>query len=307
MGAMSTMRKPICRTLLVALLSGTFAACATGADDTAEPFPAHGEEFKDYWYRGTAEITRYELEQARYGETHRGDAVLIFVTEDFLPGEQVKYEGADRSTEVEKVLKLNATRKFATGIYPYSIMTSVFTPVEIRNRRTLKATASIQEWCGHTYTQLNYRKKRYEGVLHSYFQDEADERIDIGAAMLEDEVWTRIRLDPSSLPVGEIEIVPGLHHARMLHRKSKVEKARAERLVSPDDAGVSVYRIEYRNLPRKLEIRFESKFPHGIVSWEEADGPGAITRAEKTHTLLLDYWNKNSVADSHLRRKLGLR
>ena len=85
------------------------------------------EEFKDYWYNGEAEITSYKLEQARYGEMHDGKAVLVFVTEDFLPETQVK---ADHYEETNiPVLKLNATKKFNTGIYPYSIMQSTFYPV----------------------------------------------------------------------------------------------------------------------------------------------------------------------------------
>ena len=132
---MSTSHTILRRVLLVAALATTLSACAMGAGESAEPLPAHGEAFKEHWYRGLAELARYELKQARYGETHEGDAVLIFVTEDFLPEEQVKYEGSGRGTEVEKILKLNATRNFATGIYPYSVMTSVFTPVEIRGRR----------------------------------------------------------------------------------------------------------------------------------------------------------------------------
>ena len=40
-------------------------------------------QFKEYWYQGKAEITSYDLEQARYGELHKGHAVLVFVTEEF--------------------------------------------------------------------------------------------------------------------------------------------------------------------------------------------------------------------------------
>ena len=47
-------------------------------------------EFKEYWYAGKAEITSYELEQARYGELRKGNAVLIYVTEPFLSEKQVK-------------------------------------------------------------------------------------------------------------------------------------------------------------------------------------------------------------------------
>ena len=84
--------------------------------------------FGDYWYQGKAEITSYEMEQARYGEIRKGHAVLIFVTEDFSKSKQVKLDNPQKDPEdAVKILKLNFVRKFITGIYPYSIMTSVFT------------------------------------------------------------------------------------------------------------------------------------------------------------------------------------
>ena len=43
------------------------------------------QEFKNYWFDGTAEITSYELNQYRYGQNRKGSSVLIYVTEDFLP------------------------------------------------------------------------------------------------------------------------------------------------------------------------------------------------------------------------------
>ncbi len=84
----------------------------------------HGA-FDSYWYQGKAELTRYALRQARYGETHDGEVVLIFVTEDFLPKLQVKHEAGDAADAIS-VLKLNAYRRFYTGIYPYTVMTSSF-------------------------------------------------------------------------------------------------------------------------------------------------------------------------------------
>lgn len=134
-------------------------------------------QFNTHWYQGKAEITSYKLEQARYGEIHKGDAVLIFVTEDFSRSKQVKLDNpVQAGNDAVPVLKLNFTKKFNTGIYPYSMMLSVFTPVQIENYpRTLKATASSQEWCGHTFTQLNLRDNRYQAVLYSYFEDEGDQ------------------------------------------------------------------------------------------------------------------------------------
>ena len=74
--------------------------------------------FGDYWYQGEAELNRYDLKQFRYGEMRGGDAVLIFVTEDFLTDKQVKYEYGPKPESAATVLKMNATRKFITGIYP---------------------------------------------------------------------------------------------------------------------------------------------------------------------------------------------
>ena len=71
------------------------------------------QEFKTYWYSGQAEITSYKLQQARYGELRNGTAVLVYVTEDFLPETQVK---ADNYSEDNiPVLKLNATKNFNTS------------------------------------------------------------------------------------------------------------------------------------------------------------------------------------------------
>jgi len=138
---------------------------------TKEPSQA----FKDYWYAGKAEITSYKLEQARYGEMRNGTAVLIYVTEDFLPNKQVK---ADRQNAQNiPVLKLNATKNFNTGIYPYSIMQSTFYPVS-NNKHAIKVSSSMQEWCGHVYTQLNNRDP-FEITAHSYFEGEADQNLKV--------------------------------------------------------------------------------------------------------------------------------
>jgi hypothetical protein len=274
------------------------------------------EEIKNYWYAGKAELTRYRLEQARYGEIHSGDAVLIFVTEDFLPDKQVKHEHGPSPGNLVNVIKLNFTRHFYTGIYPYSMMTSVFTPVETKGSGTLKVTSSTQEWCGQTYMQLNRRGDHFEGFFHSYFQAEADRDVELDTAWLEDEVWTQIRLNPEALPAGDIAIVPGLQFLRLRHKKARVEQATAT-LSDLKDSQLSekpllVYRIEYKNLPRVLKITFEAEFPYQIIEWEEKTQSGfgeekwLTTRAVKTNSMVTDYWTKNSLADSTYRKILGL-
>lgn len=272
-------------------------------------FPVHAEvkpwddAFKKQWYAGLAEITRYELHQARYRDVHTGDAVLIYVTEDFLTQEQVKHERGDG--ESVSVLKLNFTRKFNTGIYPYSMMTSIFTPVDPNIKRTMKVTTSVQEWCGHTFTQMNDRNGRYEGILRSYFQSEGDLDFDV-AGMLEDDIWTRIRLAPEQLPIGEVALIPGTQYQRLAHVLPQAQMAKAEMI---DGDTTQTYRVTYSTIPRTLSITFEKAYPYAILSWEEKQqsrGKWVTTTAKKTHSIMLDYWSKNSVADSTYRAQLGL-
>ncbi len=282
--------------------------------ETIIPKTTTSSEFDKYWYAGQAELTRYELEQARYGEIHKGDAVLIFVTEDFDTDKQVKYEGGKKSKAVKPILKLNFTKKFYTGLYPYSMMTSIFTP--INNQPTVKVTTTSQEWCGHTFSQLNLKKNEYKGILHSYFQQEGDQSFALKKVLLEDEIWSKIRLNPNTLPTGDIEIIPGTQFLRLRHIDHTVAKAKAS-LTDFADADLSnqplqQYQISYTDLNRVLKITFEKSFPHAIVAWEEevlsgfGNAKKLTTRATRTHTIKSPYWNKHTVADAALRQALGL-
>ncbi|GAA4977171.1 septum formation inhibitor Maf [Algibacter aquimarinus] len=251
-------------------------------------------EFKAYWYAGEAEISSYKLEQARYGEMREGTAVLVYVTEDFLPEIQVKADY--QNPENIPVLKLNATKKFNTGIYPYSIMQSTFYPVS-NNQHAIKVSSSIQEWCGHVYAQLNNREQ-FEIMSHSYFEREADERFKIDKTILENELWTKLRINPELLPTGNLQIVPSLEYTRLRHKTIKAYKATAT-------LNTGVYTINYPSLNRTLTIHFNSNFPHDILSWEETIG-NQTTKATKLKTIKSPYWNKNSNKDQVLRDTLQL-
>jgi hypothetical protein len=260
------------------------------------------QEFKDYWYAGEAEISSYQLEQARYGEIRNGHAVLIYVTEDFLPDIQVKAD--NRNTDNISVLKLNATKKFNTGVYPYSIMQSTFYPVS-NNQHALKITNSMQEWCGHVYAQLNNRKD-FEITSHSYFEGEADEYFKLKKAILENELWTQLRIEPKSLPTGDLEIIPAFEYTRLLHIPIKAYKASAK-------LSEGNYYISYPELNRTLNVNFNPKFPYDILSWQETFKSGYgekaktfTTKATKLKTIKSAYWSKNSNKDSALRETLQL-
>lgn len=285
-------------------------------DDTPASTPSSSDVSKEqrvlpkafgaYWYTGEAELTSYELEQARYGEIREGHAVLIYVTEPFLEGKQVK---ADQNHPNNiQVLKLNNTKKFLTGIYPYSIMTSIFYPVYAQEH-AIKVSASIQEWCGHVYTQLNNREA-FELTSHSYFEKEADQQLRLDKTPLEDEIWTQLRIAPESLPLGKVQMLPALEYIRLAHKEIKAYAAECS---LTEAAGLSTYKISYPELERTLSIQFGTAFPHVVEGWSESHssgfGPDArvlTSRATKLHTLKTAYWEKNGNKDVILRDSLGL-
>lgn len=253
--------------------------------------------FDSYWYQGKAELSRYRLQQHRYGETHEGEAVLIFVTEPFLPDLQVKHESGEHDSI--SVLKLNAYRRFYTGIYPYTIMTSSFVPAE--EGLELKVSTVVTEWCGNAYAQLNRRDDGVHTTLHSYFQNEADRSEVIANAPSEDGLMARMRRDPNGIEDGNVEIIPALHWLRLRHQAIAPMPARVQ--VTHGDEHVLEVRYE---AGRVLRVRFEKDFPHGVLGWEEHEPDGGRTVAERTNAILDDYWSHNGADDGAYRSALGL-
>jgi len=273
------------------------------------------EKFKNYWYAGKAEVTSYKLKQARYGHIHDGYAILVFVTEDFSKRKQVKLDDPDEAgNDSVKVLKLNLIKKFDTGIYRYSIMESIFTPVKYDIfPNTLKLSMSSQEWCGNVFTQMNLDGSIYRIQSNSYFESEGDKKFNVDRTFLEDEIWTRIRLNPGDLPTGRIKIIPGLVITRLKHGKLGIENAKADISVSPGSKDIMVYTIEFPESSRKFSINFRKDFPHQILSWKEQYSRGfdnnaktLVTTAEKNKTMMIDYWNRHDPDDKFLRKELGI-
>jgi len=300
--------------LAAALVAGAWthpALAGSSIDGLRDPGK---DQFRQYWYPHGAEISRFRLQQYRYGEIHEGDAVLIYVTETMNPDLQVK---ADRpGPEDIPVLKLNHVRKFFTGIYPYSILISVFERADPGSSApTLKISTSVQEWCGHIYTQLNLEENAYRVESHSYFEDEADQRFHLDRVPVEDGLWTKLRVAPTALPLGEVRMIVSPLFARLVHRPLAERQAFATLAESTDAKSLEgnellVYTLDYPAEKRVVEISFEKGFPHRIQRWEERypglDGEIATTRAERTHTIMIDYWNHHHDRDRKLLKKLGL-
>ena len=129
-------------------------------------------------------------------------------------------------------------------------------------------------------------------------------------SILENEIWTKIRIRPKDLPVGNISIIPSLEYLRLGHQEIKAYRAVGS-LSSKD--GISTYTLTYPDLERTLSINFTADFPHTIESWTEQTisgyGPNAkslTTTATKIRTLKTAYWSQNSNKDLILRDSLGL-
>ena len=289
--------------------SSTSSANAGDSSDnipSLEPPAAFAEThatFDRYWYQGKAELNRYRLVQSRYGDRHPGEAVLVFVTEDFLTERQVKREQPSEAPWAS-ALKLIAYRRFYTGIYPYTLNVATYLPAR-QPGAAWKLTASIQEWCGSTFTQLNRRDGRLAAVLHSYFEQEADQAVELPDVMLEDAVWGRIRRGPSALPTGDLQLLPAAHALRFSHRPLRAERATA-RLEDAERFGATRrYVVEYKDWPRVLRIYFRSEFPFEILGWEE-EGDGPATVAERTHAGMDDYWSHHNAEHQRYQQALGL-
>ena len=277
-----------------------------GPTDHARRFPS----FDRYWFQGSAELSRFALTQQRYGAPREGHAVLVFVTEPFLPDAQVKHEANDGREDVS-VLKLNAYRRFDTGIYPYTVLTSTF-GVVAEQGAALKSTSTVTEWCGQAFTQLNRREDGWAMQLRSYFQAEGDQDEELPGATLEDSLFIRGRFGAEQLPTGEqLSIVPALHYLRFRHQpvrpyaaSAAIDRARDE-TYGPDE--LVRYELRYPELGRTLVIYFEPAFPFDVLGWEEQqEGEEGVTRAVRTHAILTDYWNHNGPNDGAYREALGL-
>jgi hypothetical protein len=160
------------------------------------------------------------------------------------------------------------------------------------------------------YAQLNNREE-FEVLSHSYFETEADQEFNLSKAILEDELWNKIRVDPKSLPTGSLQIIPSMEYTRLHHKEFKAYEAT---VTLTNNGTLTTYTITYPALERTLEINFSKDFPNTIENWSETAasgfGPGAkqlTTTASKIKTLNTPYWQQNHNSDLFLRDSLGLK
>jgi len=255
----------------------------------------------EYWFDGKAEISKYALSQNRYRELHEGEVVLIFVTEDFLTDRQVKNDNYTNKNSVP-VLKTNQVRRFATGLYDYSIMTSVFTRAD--GSATEKITWSSQDWCGQSFAQLNKKGSQYRLQLRSYFESEGDKDISLKADLLEDELMNMIRINPDLIPTGDIKVLPSVSYLRLSHGAVAARSAMVtKKALSASEHQIS---IVYPDIQRSVSITYATASPRNILSFKESypsafDKQIRSTQATKESEIHEAYWKLNKSTD-YVRR-----
>jgi len=307
------MKKPVYPALALALLSMGCGPDLSSNEGSANIYntriDARDPSWNEYWYAGDAEVNFYELQQDRYGETRNAEAVMIWVTEDFSKSRQVKLDDPGSAGDDKvSVLKLNFNRKFVTGIYDYSIMQSVFTPIDIAYRPSLKSTCSVQDWCGQAFSQINREGEAFRYRCFSYFESEGDAERSWRGALLEDELWTTLRIAPELIPLDSADIIPSMAFLRLSHVEPRPYRA----VISQEtDGKEKTLEVRYTELERTLTVRYLDVFPFVVTSWsEEGRFPaGGSTRAYHTKARLqqqlkVPYWQYNRVADSTWRKQL---
>ena len=285
---------------------------------TIEASAAQPDDFWKYWGDGKGELSSYRVAVSRYGELREGRSVLIFVTEDISRSTRIKVESNEiPANDRVPVLKLNRVVKFNTGVYDYSILTSIFSSVEPELGRSsfdpMKISFSAQEWCGHVFQMLVPQRNEVQLSLHSYFQGEGDQQRTFKLpknAAYEDNfpIWIR-ELKGEVLSVGqrlELQILPSAWVLRSTHKPAAFQNGWILKEDGSEIAGtngkVAAWRWTWKVGDRTETYWVEKAHPHRILKWESSDGG----KGELVESLRLPYWELHGNEDEHYRGKLGL-
>lgn len=267
--------------------------------------------FWKVWGDGKAEMNSYRAKVPRYGEIRDAELVLIYVTEPMHRKTWIKDDNAEESNRIS-VLKLNISQKFVTGLYPYSVMTSVFSPVDHWRKERFspaKLTLSVQEWCGHVYGSVWPAQDRYLHQGNSYFASEGEFREDIkvsGSHLYEDALLIQLRELEGPLVQGKPWtgwVIPSLWRNRKEHQPLRPQRATLTRQRLEKSGQVLnqfVLTFTENGFTRTYEV--ETTGSRRMMGWRSSDGEHVVLHK----SLRMPYWNLNSNHSRPYRKKLGL-
>ncbi|MEW6754683.1 MAG: hypothetical protein AB1505_27415 [Candidatus Latescibacterota bacterium] len=278
---------------------------------------AQAPDFYAHWGDGRAEVSTYAVVQPRYGEPRAGHAVLIYVTEDIHRDSFVKVESAAPASDRIYALKLNQVLKFVTGIYSYSVMTSVFSAVEGLDGSgplaLCRLSLSAQEWCGHVFDELVWEDGELQGRIDSYFEAEGRHQYELDVPdgfVSEDHLLIQVReLKGAWMEAGEeqpVRILPGLWWLRQTHRPHEIlsgvlRKGEPSALTVGDSTWAVVPWSWGWDGYRKT-VWVEEAYPHRLLRWEDSAGGSGVLLASQR----LAYWQLHGRDDEVWRERLGI-
>ena len=302
--------------LLLLVLSACKAAPTEGLPDLLPDHPEAGASraFWDAWGDGNAELSSYRATTGRYGALRPAELVLIYVTEPHDRRTWIKDDDVQGDARVP-VLKLNQSLKFQTGIYPYSVMTSVFAPADQWGGERFspaRITLSAQEWCGHVFHAVMPGRSSFRSTLLSYFagEGEATRTVEAPAGTLyEDALLIQLRELDGPFNGGRSwqgSLVPSLWSRRTAHTDLVTVPATLTRAdtVRADSAGapqpVTRFRLAYTSFTRTFDV--EKAAPRRILGWTTSTGETAALSG----TARLPYWKLHDPGDESSRARFGL-
>ena len=214
------------------------------------------------------------------------------------------------AAERVNVLKLNHVLKFQTGIYPYSVMTSIFAPVDGADSERFapaKITMSAQEWCGHVYQKVLPTPGTFMNELRSYFHAEGDLDTTVKApagTLYEDALLIQLRELDGPFAKGKDwagTLVPSLWAQRKRHAALTPVAAAIHREDAVRD-GASVTRFTLTYAAASTTYDVEKAPPRRVLAWKTKDGD----EAKLLKTARLPYWQLNGEGDQKYLQQLGL-
>jgi hypothetical protein len=249
--------------------------------------------------------------------------VLVYVTEELDRRTHVKTEGRAPLGERMYVLKLNRLLRFATGIYDYAVMTTVFSVPEPHLGHSpfqaVRVVGTTQEWCGQVFQRIDLEASEqssgsteWQCRLRSYFEGEEDrdDRLAADGTGVEDNLWIWIReLDGPVLASGEtveISLVPSLWQLRKEHtppslRATTITKGRAESFAAPLGERSAVP-WTWTIAERTVTAWVEDGGSRRLLGWDVSDGgSGRLVSSER-----IAYWQLHDEDDLPWRERMGL-
>jgi hypothetical protein len=288
-------------------------ACApesSNAVELLEPQPA-SDAFYRTWSDGKAELSGYRVTTPRYGQLREGTAVLIYVTEEMNKRTLIKDDtGTVPPGDKEVVLKLNNMLDFRTGIYPYKVMTSVFSPVGSSGRERFapaKISFSAQEWCGQVFHMLKPTVDAFDSEIRSYFSSEGDadeHRSTPAFTLYEDALFIQLRELDGPFNGGKDwsgHLVPAVWSTRKRHVDVDAVPATISRAAG-DRSGIAatLFTLRYDDFERTFFV--ETGGSRRLLGWTSSDGENA----EILKTARLPYWQLNGNGAESYLSEIGL-